>query len=454
MPPLDAYALRSPMGGRAFALRALIGLTGAGSDSRTTWVHVAYAGEWLGHADGAFTLDDDAFRSCIAAFNTQRNPIPVDYEHSSVSDTRGEAAPAAGFIQSLELRSDGLYALVEFTPRAAEMIRGGEYRYCSGVFVFASPDRRTGEETPCVMHSLALTNSPFIDGQKPIALSARVAALSNGATMEITRDAFETALAGLEGDTFDAEQLHALVDAVYKLAEAAEPPAADESGEPAEMSDAPAEAPALTDAPPTETPAEAPALADDPAALLAQFEEVASMMGTDLAGLLAMMREQATASADAENPAALAAQVPALKATVATLSAWKQTYEAEQAAERKRLADAAERKRLADIEAEVDGHVKAGVFRLADKPKFIKLARRSLEDYREIVGALAPAVKFGVEAATTPVAPSGAEALDMNDENVRALANQLRGYGLSEERIKARLTDHFTGRVQTRSAAG
>ena len=47
---------------------------------------------------------------------------------------------------------------VEFTPRAAEMIRGGEYRFCSGVFDFAARDNATGEELLCALDTIALTN--------------------------------------------------------------------------------------------------------------------------------------------------------------------------------------------------------------------------------------------------------------------------------------------------------
>lgn len=455
MSALDAYALRSPIGGRAFALRAAIGLTGDGAAERTGWVHVAYEGEWNGHPDGAFTLDSDAFRSCIAAFDDQVNPIKVDYEHSSVENTHGQPAPSAGYVQRLELRDDGLWALVEFTKRAASMIRDGEYRFCSGVFVFDGPHRKSGDAVPCFIHSIALTDTPFIDGQRPIALSARRVALAHGDMMKITREAFMAALEALEGDEFDASQLHALVEGAESLAAAAEP--AEEAE--AAMADEPAEEPAkdgdkgdaeeaaasaaVLDADaPALTDGDAPADGGDAAELLAQFAEVAAMMELDVPGLLAMLREQAAGMSDAENPAALSEQVGALKASVATLSDKLRKYEEREAKEAK-----------AAIEAEVDALVKRGVVRLADRPKFVKLAHKDLSSFREIVSTMAPTVPVGSEASAEKPPESEAGALDMTDENVRALRVHLAGYGLSEEAIKRRLSDHFTGRLG-RSIAG
>ena len=174
MTALTAYSL-SGVTDRLLALRALVGITGDGADARTTWIHVAPEGTWEGHPDGAFTLSRAGFLSCVSDCERRMTPPSVDYEHASIYPT-GEPTPAAGYVQRLEIRRDGLWALVEFTRRAADMIRGGEYRFCSGVFAFERRDRQTGEVIPCMLDSIALTNRPFIDGQAPIALSQRALA--------------------------------------------------------------------------------------------------------------------------------------------------------------------------------------------------------------------------------------------------------------------------------------
>lgn len=174
MTALHAYALTAGPD-RLFALRALVGLTGEGAAARTGWIHVAPEGTWEGHPDGAFTLSREGFLACIADAERRMTPQSVDYEHASLYPT-GEPTPAAGYVQKLELRRDGLWALVEFTERAAAMIRAGEYRFCSGVFAFERRDRQSGEVISCMLDSIALTNRPFIDGQSPIALSQRALA--------------------------------------------------------------------------------------------------------------------------------------------------------------------------------------------------------------------------------------------------------------------------------------
>jgi len=190
---MDAYALYSGAD-RLFALRALVGLTGEGAQARTGWIHVAPEGSWEGHPDGAFTLTTAGFESCIYDAERRATPQSVDYEHASLYPT-GEPTPAAGYVQKLERRADGLWALVEFTERAAAMIRAGEYRFCSGVFAFERRDRQTGDVIPCMLDSIALTNRPFIDGQEPIALSQRALAERDMTPPQGARDEAEKGLA-------------------------------------------------------------------------------------------------------------------------------------------------------------------------------------------------------------------------------------------------------------------
>lgn len=190
---MDAYALYSGAD-RLFALRALVGLTGEGAQARTGWIHVAPEGSWEGHPDGAFTLTTAGFESCIYDAERRATPQSVDYEHASLYPT-GEPTPAAGYVQKLERRADGLWALVEFTERAATMIKAGEYRFCSGVFAFERRDRQTGDVIPCMLDSIALTNRPFIDGQEPIVLSQRALAERDMTPPQGARDEAEKGLA-------------------------------------------------------------------------------------------------------------------------------------------------------------------------------------------------------------------------------------------------------------------
>lgn len=94
-------------------------------------------------------------------FNRRNNPLVIDYEHQTLS---GGLAPAAGWIKSLMYRGEeGLWAEVEWTPRAKQYLAGCEYRFLSPVFI-----RRTSDGRVVRLVNAALTNQPAIDGMVPL----------------------------------------------------------------------------------------------------------------------------------------------------------------------------------------------------------------------------------------------------------------------------------------------
>lgn len=101
-------------------------------------------------------MDEEAARMVLAAFKVQSHDMVVDYEHQTMRE--GEA-PAAGWIKALDWRPEdakpGLYAKVEWTARAADLLRAKEYRYHSPVLV---RDKASGRVK--YLHNVALTNQP------------------------------------------------------------------------------------------------------------------------------------------------------------------------------------------------------------------------------------------------------------------------------------------------------
>lgn len=121
---------------------------------------------------GPWLLDDSAAAAVIAAVATRTNDMLIDYEHQSLlSAKNGKEAPAAGWIKpdSLVFDADkGLLATaVQWTPKAESYIKGKEYRYISPVFYY---DPATGAILDVV--SVALTNTPAIDGMDEVSLAA------------------------------------------------------------------------------------------------------------------------------------------------------------------------------------------------------------------------------------------------------------------------------------------
>lgn len=198
-----------------------------------TWIHVALFGEWAGYVDDAgevhvFAFDEAVFAQMIANFESQKNPIPLTYEHPDykAAAAAGNAIPAAGWIHELQVREDGLWAFVEFTAKAANHVREGEYRYCSIVMDFTSTDRATGEETGARLFEVGLVNRPFIDGMAPIQLSrtaqeiaasrrkqGQVSMSQAGEKLAQIRDAL-----GIDPNLSADEARWAVSDALYALA--------------------------------------------------------------------------------------------------------------------------------------------------------------------------------------------------------------------------------------------
>lgn len=120
----------------------------------------------------AWRINEAIAGRVIAAYNPAQPPV-IDYEHQTLhKEANGQPAPAAGWIHGLRwLDGKGLYAEVELTQRARELVAAGEYRYFSPVFEYA---KSTGDVVRVLMG--ALTNHPAIHGMDAINLMAAATA--------------------------------------------------------------------------------------------------------------------------------------------------------------------------------------------------------------------------------------------------------------------------------------
>ena len=403
---LTAYALRA----RVVALRSALPLVS--EEAPTQWVHVAYEGEWHGHGAGSFAFDGEVFAQILANHKRQSNPVKLDFDHETEYAPPGVATPARGWVHELRVETDAegkahLWALVEFGPRAVQFNREGGYRFCSGVFEFGATDRVTGEEVGCYLSSLALTDQPFIDGQKPIRLSRRAALSKGNGHMTFSKEALARALEMLDGDDVSMEQLEAAAQMAVAADGGLDEAPADEPEAPLAEEPAPEEepeAPLADDMPDDEEEdlpladgvaageaSEAPLMDEEPAeepdALTAAVAPLMEAFGGDVAALAAALSENADAvlSALQGGPAEPAADAPlsasevnvalsAAKRTAAILGAKVDELEAWKAAREDADADAdvdllvAEGKILDDVRADWKA------IRLSDRGRFDKLA--------------------------------------------------------------------------------
>ncbi|MFH1419459.1 MAG: phage protease [Planctomycetota bacterium] len=196
-PGVDRVALEaSALGESAVPTRVLIAPWGAVESS-----------------SGSFVVDEEAARATIAAFESHKTDLPVDYEHQTLggaySSPTGQA-PAAGWIKALSValpaesgeqaagghatgeqmpreRVAGLWADVEWTEDAESKLGAREYRYLSPVALVRRSDRRL-----VGIHSVALTNKPAIVGMKPVVNSANADAPATNSEASSNTDATES----------------------------------------------------------------------------------------------------------------------------------------------------------------------------------------------------------------------------------------------------------------------
>lgn len=148
----------------------------ADAKPKPVWIQLAKVGAFRGHPAGPFELTPAIFAEIVQNFTaTENRRIPIDFEHASEQEaTSGtipvDGAPAQGWIIDLDNRgATGLWGLVEWLEPARTYIREGKYRYFSPAIRFGARDRVTGKPIGARMTSGALTNTPFLDGMKPLA---------------------------------------------------------------------------------------------------------------------------------------------------------------------------------------------------------------------------------------------------------------------------------------------
>ena len=99
-------------------------------------VHLLPSGIFSGQ-DGRGPYHVENIDEVIRASQSETGLV-IDYDHQTDYAARpgvGMAAPAAGWIRDIEKRDDGIWGHVEWTPKAAQAIQQGEYRYLSPVFL-------------------------------------------------------------------------------------------------------------------------------------------------------------------------------------------------------------------------------------------------------------------------------------------------------------------------------
>ncbi|MGD1819364.1 MAG: phage protease [Pleomorphochaeta sp.] len=91
----------------------------------------------------------------IQSFSQSKVELPIDIEHSTFfKGTKGDPAPAMGWITDLYLENEEVWASVKWTDKGKELIETKQYRYYSPAYLLDDKNQIVA------LHSVGLTNKP------------------------------------------------------------------------------------------------------------------------------------------------------------------------------------------------------------------------------------------------------------------------------------------------------
>ncbi len=148
------------------------------------WVNIINLGEYIHDDYGVIEFTQENFdswkrnleRGVMGGILNGKPAIATDYGHAMDIDVPLDQQKASGYIKDLKLETDSdgterVYALIEFTPVAAQGIRNKEWSWFSVSVIGSWTDQKTGEDVGPILRGGALTNRPFIPDLQPIQLS-------------------------------------------------------------------------------------------------------------------------------------------------------------------------------------------------------------------------------------------------------------------------------------------
>jgi phage I-like protein len=201
-----------------------LAMAGDAASSNVRWHQIGVEGEWDGHHQGAFSLRARDFEQMVAQQTSAGSQLLVDYEHGSLFTIfNPQASEASGWADKLRIDQgdDGarLFARIHWTDTAAQKIRERKYRYLSPTILWRTKDRKTGADLGTSLHSIALTNTPFLEELPEVTLNSLTGLLSaalprptQGARRMFSTDQWQqlTSLVGLSADADPSKVFEAL----------------------------------------------------------------------------------------------------------------------------------------------------------------------------------------------------------------------------------------------------
>lgn len=149
-------------------------------NSNRSWIELIPTADKARNGPWYFTITRDDLDAFAASVEKNAGKIPVDYDHEG--DVGGSTRAAGWFTGETQIvlsgetapsgqaaDHDAAWAEVEWTPRAVQEIRDGEFRFMSPVFTFEEKDPKTGLMTKAKqIVASTLTNRGFFTQMAPV----------------------------------------------------------------------------------------------------------------------------------------------------------------------------------------------------------------------------------------------------------------------------------------------
>jgi phage I-like protein len=135
----------------------------------TSWVHALPFGEYQHPIHGQMVFDSTKLAALATSVKEKVRGIDPDIDYDHKTDP-AKGNQAAGWVKDAEVRTDGLYLQIGWTPTAQSELKEKKYRYFSAEYSDEWTDSQ-GKTHHDVLIGGGLTNRPFMKNLMPVNLS-------------------------------------------------------------------------------------------------------------------------------------------------------------------------------------------------------------------------------------------------------------------------------------------
>ena len=129
------------------------------------WIHLVPPGEYPHTESGTIQIVDDV--SLDSMRNRFEPSMLVDFDHFSYDPEK--SSEAAGWVDEVSVRPDGLWGKVRLSDIGEAAIKNGRFRYLSPVWLQGDVEKLGGNRIrPLRLDTAGLTNNPNMRGMAPI----------------------------------------------------------------------------------------------------------------------------------------------------------------------------------------------------------------------------------------------------------------------------------------------